>query len=460
MSSRSYERRTERATAEEVAEVERQLWEFAKRIDPQSVPEAKLRPGAFLWRVHKAWHSLGRGTGGLASRSFRALRDELLTRDPPVRNLQPKLYGNTPLDHAEAEQLIDVMLETWHLERGENGKWKAKPLTNPASTRAANRQDLETIRENLLHTLLRGGDQILLEEPVGLPPEVFMEERGRSSLALIIPTKSETTAHLSPSNLYGGFSTILSKFFDAAEGRYADDRSPPLLIWVLRLRSIRDNAEFHEAFHSLAAYSSCLTNWYFRLSQTHGDKREKADNYWKMLTKSGVFVIHGLPTWSTDKRAQKSDDIIDEDLLGIDPSFFLPTSLPIALRHHRLVRRHGGQEFGLNVSVESEGDVEHSTDTTLNYWLFPDRPKDDLEETADTTGLSVFNVEMSPGYDFDLAYNSVFDAVKFHLGLSKSKHSRMCFNTLSRMGWQIMTASQFQACLLASDHLGSRERNV
>ena len=130
MSSRSHDRRTDRATAEDVAEMERQLWEFAKRIDPPSVPEAKLRPGAFLWRVHRTWHSLGRGTGGLASRSFRALRDELLNRDPPVRNLQPKLYGNTALSQAEAEQLIDVICwKAWRLERNRNpANGKQKPI--------------------------------------------------------------------------------------------------------------------------------------------------------------------------------------------------------------------------------------------------------------------------------------------------------------------------------------------
>ena len=190
MSSRS-ERRTERATAEEVAEVERQLWEFAKRIDPPNVPEANLRPGAFLYRVHRTWHSLGRGTGGLASRSFRALRDELLNRDPPVRNLQPKLYGNTALSQAEAEQLIDVMLESWHIQRSRSGKWQSGPLTHPEDSRPAGRQDREAIRENLLHTLFRADDHLLLEEPVGVPPEVFLEERGKSSQALILPTKSE-----------------------------------------------------------------------------------------------------------------------------------------------------------------------------------------------------------------------------------------------------------------------------
>ncbi|MGI9504801.1 MAG: hypothetical protein ACR2RE_17290, partial [Geminicoccaceae bacterium] len=217
MSSRSHERRTERATAEEVAEIERQLWEFAKRIDPPSVPEAKLRPGAFLWRVHRTWHSLGRGTGGLASRSFRALRDELLTRDPPVRNLQPKLYGNTALSQAEAEQLVDVMLESWHLERGRNGKWQARALTHAEDGNSAGSHDLEAIRENLLHTLFKGDDHLLLEEAVGVPPEIFFAERGRHSLALIIPTKGETTAHLSPTNLYGGFSSLVGRFIDEAE---------------------------------------------------------------------------------------------------------------------------------------------------------------------------------------------------------------------------------------------------
>jgi len=276
MSSRSHERRTEHATAEEVAEVERQLWEFAKRIDPPSVPEAKLRPGAFLWRIHNTWHSLGRGTGGLASRSFRALRDELLRRDPPVRNLQPKLYGNTAISHAEAEQLIDVVLETWHLERGRNGKWQAGPLFYPEESKSASGQDLEAIRDNLLQTLFHGEDALLLEEPVGVPPEIFFEKCGRESLGLVIATSPETIVHLSPSNAQAGFSQLVGRFFKAAKDRDVK----PLLIWIYRLPQIRDNAEFHHAYHALAVHSAAITNWYLRLSRLRGDELKDANHIW------------------------------------------------------------------------------------------------------------------------------------------------------------------------------------
>lgn len=451
MSSRTHERRTERATANEVAEVERQLWAFAKRIDPPGVPEAKLRPGAFLWRIHKTWHSLGRGTGGLASRSFRALRDELLNRDPPVRNLQPKLYGNTTISHAEAEQLIDVMLGSWHLERSSNTKWQARPLTHLDGTGSAGSHDLETIRENLLHTLFRGDDQLLLEESVGVPPEIFFEERGRSCKALIIPSKASTIARLSPSNAYGGFSNLVGQFFHAAAERHSKGQPLPLLIWVLRLRAIRDNSEFHQSFNALAAYSAALTNWNYRLKRTRGADRREAEEIWDIIVKHGAFVVHGLPGGSPSsekKRHQKLSTLVDEDLEDVEPAFFLPTELPIVLKNHRLVRRHRDQGFGVAVSIEPESD--ESTSERLNYWLVPDRPSGDLEETADTTGLPVFNSDISPGPDYDLAYTAVYEAAGFHLGFFENEKSHVSFNTLSKMGWHILTLEQFQNKLLAS----------
>lgn len=190
MGKSHHERRSDRANADDVAEIERQLWEFAKRPDPPSVQEAKLRPGAFLYRVNRVWHSLGRGSG-IASHSFRALRDELLKRDPPVRNLQPKLYGTSPLSQSDASHLIDVMLETWHVTRGKGTGWEATALlrTSEAEGQPADAGDLDAICENLLHTLYKGEEALLLEEPVGVPPEIFMEERGNTSLALICPPR-------------------------------------------------------------------------------------------------------------------------------------------------------------------------------------------------------------------------------------------------------------------------------
>lgn len=459
MSSRSHERRTDRATAEEVAEVERQLWEFAKRIDPPSVPEAKLRPGAFLWRVHRTWHSLGRGTGGLASRSFRALRDELLKRDPPVRNLQPKLYGNTFLSRSEAEQLTAVILATWHLERNRSGNWQAKPIMRPGGSKAASSQDLEAIRENLLQTLFKGDDNLLLEEPVGLPPEVFMEERGRSSVALIIPTKSETTAHLSPSNAYGGFSHIVGNFFDAAMIRKNSGASFPLLIWVLKIGAARDNAKFHQDFHCLATYSACISNWYYRLSRDRSTDQKDSQNYWNMILQHCAFFIHGLPDWAYKNEKNPSDpdqNLIDEDLADLEKDFFVPDTLPMILSNHRIVKRMSRQYFGLNVSVESHLDDEKTKDTHLVYWLFPESPREDLEETAETTGLPVFDAEMSPGSDYDLAYNSIHEAAAHYLGIRNDHRSLLSLNTLLSMKWNIFTILEFQQCLAVASQLGTK----
>ena len=450
--ARSHERRTERATAEEITEVERQLWEFVKRIDPPSVPEAKLRPGAFLYRVHRAWHSLGRGTGGLASRSFRALKDELLRRDPPVRGLQPKIYGNTALSHAEAEQLIDVMLETWHLERNRSGKWQARPLTHPDNTKSASRQDLETARENLLHTLFKGDEYLLLEEPVGVPPEIFMKERGQSSVALIIPTKSETTAHLSPSNAYGGFSSLVGNFFDAVFERKKMGQPLPILIWALRISAIRDNANFHQDFHCLNLYSASITNWYLRLSRKHGEDRKSAEEYWKIFMQRSAFFIHGLPNWVTSDELDKNSEI-DEDLADLSPDDFVPYSLPIVLSNHRLVKRQPHQGFTLNVSIEHDATSERPPSGTLKYWLLPEQPKGDLGETEETTGLPVSDAEISPGRDYDIAFISIYEAVAYKLGLMDDHRSRLSFNTLSRMGWKALRATQLQQCLRAKEEL-------
>ena len=457
MGRRIQERRSDRASADEVTELEQQLWEFAKRPDPPAVPEAKLRPGAFLYRMHRVWHSLGRGSG-IASHSFRALRDELLKRDPPVRNLQPKLYGTSPLSQSDAGTLIDVMLETWHVARGKGPGWEvtALPSQIDAKMQPADAHDLDAIRENLLHTLFRGEDTLLLEEPVGVPPEIFLEERGRSSLALIIPTKGETAAHLSPSNIYGGFSSLNGRFIDASLERIAEGKQPPLLIWVLRLDVIRDNAEFHQSFHSLAVYSACLTSWYFRLSRRKD--LPNADEYWDVITKHCAFVVHGLPDWLLDKSLTiNSQHPTDDELVDLGPEFMVPYSLPIVLNNHRQVKRHKDYDFALAVSLEPNVDSLRPVGGQLNYWLFPDRPRGDLEETADTTGLPYFDAEMSPGTDFDLAYTAVYEAAAFHLGFANDERSKLSLSTLQRMGWRIFTIEEFQKSLNVSNTLRGGE---
>lgn len=455
MGKRHHERRADRASADDVAEVERQLWEFAKRPDPPGVVEAKLRPGAFLYRVHRAWHSLGRGSG-IASHSFRALRDELLKRDPPVRNLQPKLYGTSPLSQADASSLVDVMLETWHVGRGKNAGWEATAIPRHAETsgQPADAHDLDVIRENLLHTLFKGEDTLLLEEPVGVPPEIFLKERGLSSLALIIPTKGGMTAHLSPSNVYGGFFRGMEQFFDAASNRLAEGKSAPLMIWVLRLDVIRDNAEFHQSFHSLAIYSACLTNLYLLLSR-HRDSQRQQER-WDTIMNYCAFAVHGLPAWAATTNqgdAAAVEQLIDEDLVDLGPEFLLPYSLPIVLNNHRQVKRHHSHEFGLNVTVEPDTESPRPIGGRLNYWLLPDHPRGDLEETAETTGLPVFDAEMSPGPDFDLAYTAVYEAVAHHLDVSQDERSRRSHDTLSSMGWKILTIQEFQESFIVSKAL-------
>jgi hypothetical protein len=105
----------------------------------------------------------------------------------------------------------------------------------------------------------------------------------------------------------------------------------------------------------------------------------------------------------------------------------------------------------MNVSVESLADDAEGSAAELRYWLFPDRPTGDLEETADTTGMFVFDADMSPGRDFDIAFAAVAEAVSFRLGLSKSDRSRISFNTLVNIGWQILTVKEFQSSLLVRD---------
>lgn len=453
MGRRFQERRTDHASADEVEEMERQLWEFAKRPDPPGVPEAKLRPGAFLYRMHRTWHSLGRGSG-IASHSFRALRDELLKRDPPVRNLQPKLYGTSALSQADASTLVDVMLETWHVVRGANGQWNATALQRQgeANNQPADAHDMDAICENLLHTLFKGEETLLLEEPVGVPPEIFLEERGRSSLALMLPTKGETVAHLSPSNIYGGFSSLNSKFIDAALERIANGKTCPLLIWVLRLDLIRDNAEFHQSFHSLAVYSASLTSWYFKLSKNRDQSR--SDDYWNMIIKHCAFAVHGLPAWlrCADKESSSATRINDE-LIDLGPEFMVPYSLPIVLNNHRQVKKHQGYDFTLAVSLEPDVDGEQPSRGRLNYWIYSDRPPSHLEETADTTGLPYFDAEMSPGRDFDLAYSAIYEATAHHLGFLKSEQSKESLATLRSMGWEILTVEEFQSNLAVSKKL-------
>ena len=231
MSSRS-ERRTERATAEEVAEVERQLWEFAKRIDPPSVPEAKSRPGAFLYRVHRTWHSLGRGTGGLASRSFRALRDELLK--PRSARAQSPAESSTairPFHRPKPSNLIDVMLESWHIQR--SAEWKVASL-EPSDASMMRLRGLQgnqdrgsNTREPSSHSVQGLTIICSLKNQLAYRRKIFLEERGRNRRRpSFIPTKRRNHRLICRRQmLYGGFSSgLVGGFFDAAATRRGGSR--------------------------------------------------------------------------------------------------------------------------------------------------------------------------------------------------------------------------------------------
>ena len=206
-------------------------------------------------------------------------------------------------------------------------------------------------------------------------------------------------------------------------------------------------------------HSACLTNWYYRLGRLRGDELIKAESYWQMILDHSAFVIHGLPNWTefAEQTNTKYGHKIDNDLADLEPRFFLPSSLPIVLGNNRQVKRHREHTFGINVSIEPAlPDAEE--DFHLAYWLFPDQPKGDLGETAETTGLPVFDAEISPGKDFDLAYRGVYQAASFHLGFSDGKSEQRAFQTLARMGWRILTPKQLQEQLLFNQKLASHSR--
>ncbi len=447
------DRRPESAIAEDVAGFERQLWEFAKRPNPPKVQEATLRPGAFLHRMYRTWHSLGRGAGGLASHSFRALKDELLKRDPPVRNLQPKLYGTATLSHSDAAHLIDVMLNTWRVTQTKTGSWHATQLRSPSEADTQRGDDsagaLHILADNLLATLFQSEDTLLLEEAVGVPPEVFLAERGRSCDALIIPSKPEPLVHLSPSAAYGGLSSLVSQFYSSALNNQRASSSTPLMIWIYRLPAIRDNAESHHAFHALAIHSAALTNWHFRLSRTPQRWIDHARNLWSIVMNHSAFVVHGLPAaheYNLSHFTQPGFETVEDDLIDLDQDFFLPQTLPLRFSSHRYVR----SDLDYNLTV-SRTDGDQSSELQLSYWLFPERPRRPLDETAETTGLPVFDAEASPGADFDLAFLSVYKTASFHLGLTNDPSAAVTLATLVSRGWSVFTIAQLQRAMLAPE---------
>jgi hypothetical protein len=141
---------------------------------------------------------------------------------------------------------------------------------------------------------------------------------------------------------------------------------------------------------------------------------------------------------------------VDEDLMDLGPEFFVPYFLPIVLSSHRQIKRNNNHDFGLNVSVGYNPIGKNLEDYKLNYWLFPDQPRQDLEETAETTGLPVFNAELSPGRDFDIAYMAIYRSALHHLGLTNDQRSRISLNTLRSMGWTIFTIEEFQKQLMVT----------
>lgn len=460
MGRRLQERRTDRASADEVAELEQQLWEFTKRPDPPAVPEASLRPGAFLYRVYRAWHSIGRGTG-IASHSFRALRDELTKRDPPVRNFQPKMYFEVALTYADAKNLLDVMLETWRVERSSGGDWETLPLHNPQmpdlKEKLKIREILRVLRDNLIRTLFKGDDSLLLEEAVGVAPEVFMDERGRNSMALIMPTKGEVVANFSPANAYGGFSNLIERFFGSAIDSHSLDRATPLLIWVIRLPRIRDTFEFHQEFHALAIYSSALTNWFYRLCRQRKDTKRRAEKIWELVTRNSAFVVQGLPASeenSPKNPAMREPELIDDDLADIDPEAFLPRTMPGHFNQLPHVRRHQDNHYGLTVSIEGSAQNKEAEGDDIRYWLFPERPKIDISETAETTGLPILDAKESPGADFDSAYKAIFESARYRLGLSNSRQAKASYATLLTQNWKVLSIMDLQKLLMIDDELG------
>ena len=289
-----------------------------------------------------------------------------------------------------------------------------------------------------------------------MSPEAFFRESGLRSLALLLPTKAATTAHLSPTNLFGGFSSLIQDFFEAAEEWNERAPHPPLLIWILRLRSIRNNSEFHRSFHTLASYTTCLTNWYLRLCKTRPEKLDQAQALWTSIIQRCVFAVYGLPDWV--KEAEVPDQIlsrtdIDQDLVDLDPSFFLPDPLPIAFR-----QRYADQDYGVSIQLELAAANERTSNQGLRYWLFPASPEENFDTLKNSTGMPLFNVDTSPGEDFDLAFRSIYQAAAHYLDFRDDDVSRRSLDTLTHMEWRFLTIEEFQNALLVSQKLPTRRK--
>jgi hypothetical protein len=142
-----------------------------------------------------------------------------------------------------------------------------------------------------------------------------------------------------------------------------------------------------------------------------------------------------------------AEPVAGDDLEEIDPEFFLPPTLPVRLANHPHVRRNAEYSYGMMMEITDYPGDE------VRYWLFPERTRRDLDETAETTGLPAFATEISPGSDYDRAYKAIFQATLSKFGRSPVVEHHSTHSILRSMGWTILSIKELQKDLLVGTNL-------
>ena len=403
-------------------------------------------PGALLWRLYQAWLSKSNRAEG-KHHTFSALQ-HLLGNDVPALN--SRLYGRVKVKEDDARKIVTALLKTWdeNGSAGSENQW-VMHLTLDGQSKSSP-YPIEDIESAVIEATFSGhSDRVLIRDSVGVVPSEF-EKAQRNSTCVVVPVLSEFVRQFDEVNALHQIKEFILGILGSPETTSGNRGNRPILVWVIKVNSPYDNEAYYQSLNSLFIYRDALQSWQ-SLEFEKGNYAQWID----MIKNHCCFAVHGLPkvfgiSQRTQQQSIQSGSLnvpmpqIDQLLL----SSFLPSAFQDAISPRVRRLRKPFVNAQILTTIHHNENSNDSSELELRYWI---APLEGVSKNKDRDNFRVIRASRSPGTDYDIANNAIYNAASYVL---KLQGNAQYLSDIEKRGWTLFSAAEL---LLDTNNLVSTE---
>jgi hypothetical protein len=400
-------------------------------------------PAQFVLALHRSWKEKGGMVAGKSRHSDRQLNELLVKQGTVVRSLTPKLAGKTRLKPHDARALLRLFLSHWEYVGDpdhQNGFQSLaegadyKPMLSDAQIDEVSRYIVDRMSENETDATAAKGRSDLGASTfvIGEDTAKLIAAEFQESDALFTISSERTLIVADPTQALIGFRDLFTSLFTIDR----DDNRMRILVWILDLGTLEfENYEARLRFLNVDSLIS-------RFAALKVFKDQRAEARWNWLRSRTVIVLH-------DSHAAGHQVA---RFPAIAAHHFLFDAVPSSWAKSTEYRTLYGSQFErleertytIFLSRSVEDSAEDMKSYSIRYFAHAQFMPDG-KDNRQVRGLEL----PSPGRDYEIAFETVYEAALHVLGMSAHLTRRSindpkdAVGALSRHGFLLLRLDEF-----------------